>query len=210
MSIEESLAKCVVGTGLAGVACIGAFGTGGLGAAACGLSVGSAAIDCYGAGKDTWEWYEKNYPQEAKEIIEREREEREREEREALDPSSIIDPHAADDDAWNSVYQAGIDHLSAYSSAVEIYAKIGDSLISVPRSLRFATTKVKNRAGERSKEQARDALVGVQQSWLAWLDDVEKARFTTIDQAAKLTAMIGSVKKFTAMRHYLKGMKFPS
>lgn len=210
MSIEESLAQCVLGTGLAGVACLGAAGTGGLGAAACGLSVASAAVDCYGAGKDAWEWYEKNHPEEAREILEREREEREREEREVPDSAEFIDENASDDDSWNSIYQAGIDHLAGYSSGAALYAKIGESFFPVSQKFAHLGSNQRNRLAANTKEQARDALLGVNQSWLDWLGKVKAARFTTLDQANMLTGMIRNVRKFTAMRHYLKRMTFPS
>lgn len=210
MSIEESLAQCVLGTGLAGVACLGAAGTGGLGAAACGLSVASAAVDCYSAGKDTWEWYEKNYPEEAREILEREREEREREEREVPDSTELIDESVFDDDSWNSIYQAGIDHLAGYSSGAALYAKIGDSFFPIPNKLASTASSRRLRVAASTKEEARDALLSVHESWRAWLGKVQNVHFTTLDQANMLTGMIRNVRKFTAMRHFLKTMTFPN
>jgi hypothetical protein len=213
MSLEESLAKCAIGTGLAGVACVGAAGTGGLGAAACALSVGAAAVECYGAGKEAWQTYEREHPEEAKEILEREREEREREEKEEAKEEHFFESTSNSDDAWNSVYQAGIDNLVDYSRGVELFARVGPVVFPVQRRLSSLTPSALRVGDPRDavrQAKARDELVGICQAWVAWRESVKGVRFNSHEHSATLANLINEVTKFTALRHQIKSMEFAS
>jgi hypothetical protein len=202
MSIEESLGRCAVGTGLAGVACVAAGGTGGLGAAACGLSVMSASIECYSAGREAWEYYEKNYPEKAREILENERQQDEN-----ATPDERLDPSADGDWGWNQFFEAGAQHLVVYSEAIRIFSQERGAWPPVAAN-RLLGFKWIASVQSGTFEENRDALVNICQSWQAWYDEAKPLKFSTPDDATSVAAMLNSARKFFVLQGRFKAMVF--
>lgn len=102
MSLETALGHCALSTVQAGLACGFAAETGGLGAMLCATAVGDAALDCFDAGKEAAEAYEKNFPDQLPEPPPATE----------TPPEMCIDPAASNDASWNEFYVTGAVYLS--------------------------------------------------------------------------------------------------
>ena len=196
MSLEGSLAHCVLSTVEAGLACTVAGETGGLGAALCGTALSGAAIDCYEAGKDTIGWYEQNHPDPVPDPPEPE----------AIEPGMCVDPAANSDASWNSFYAAGAIYLTRNASPARLnrLGFRGHLLAAIHADSRIRLTA--NTAPPNLAE-ARDSLVQLCVDWGSWIAAVENLRFATLDHAQIFARAVNDGKRFALMAETFRAMK---
>jgi hypothetical protein len=158
------------------------------------MSMLSAANDCYEAGQEFWKDYEANHPDEAKEILDRERLEKQ-------DPNSCVDPNADSDRAWNHTYSAGAQYLGGYSKILGFASQGGfakSNNLKENGYFEFAIQPDGEAHGE-----AKLALIALLDNWAAWYAEVLGLKFSTSEEAALYCDMVNKANRLKAIRKSL-------
>lgn len=202
MSLEASIASCVVETGLAGLACFGAAETGGLAAATCVGTVAEASISCYEAGKETSEWLQENYPEAYKEPLEIEI-------IKDTEPNQCLDPNADDNKSWNEFYKVGSEQLTIKDSQEKF---IPNNLIINFKNMNLLTEDFVFFKDENSKLTLElsvlKELLLLHEKWSNWYKIVSNLKFSSLDSCILFVNMLNKTLEFINQGNRFKKLDF--
>lgn len=195
MSVETEVAMCVLSTAGAGVACMAAMGTGGLGAAGCAIGIGMASVECYEAGQALAE----------SEIDDRPDFIQMPPPPEPIDPQGMLDPGANRDASWNLLYEAGARHLAIYNRSVSLTV----SSRSINKGFTyqaFPSALFGVRSPPIDKATKKATLVKLTDDWEKWIDEVRRIRFPTPADVDLVLPSLEAANKFVALRPVFNAM----